>query len=310
MERLHRCTKQKTMPLDPATTAALSSSIDTAGSVIASGTTNKQTRKWNEKMYNLQREHSLQDWEMQNAYNSPEQQMARLKAAGLNPHLVYGNGAQAMSGQQPRSSDTGSYRPETPEISTLPGLMAGYDMQAKQAQTDNIKQMTEVAKADQVNKAIQSWVMLQGMEKTGTEIKTSQFDLSQKERLQDIVVKQAESNLETTNTMRKISLDSNSRAEALQKPTIAKIWQDIQSSKSGIQLNQHQIGKIDWEIQNLGTENELKILDRNLKAAGIQPGDPAWMRIIIQALSTGSQKQSPEIEAIRDSLNKKYIRPR
>lgn len=296
------------MPLDPATAAAISNTIDTAGSVIATSTTNRKTRKWNEKMYNLQRQHALMDWEMQNAYNSPEQQMARLKAAGLNPHLVYGNGATATSGTQPRSSDTGSYRPETPTINTQASLMQGYDMQARQAQTDNIKQMTEVAKADQVNKAIQSWVMLQGMDKTGMDIKTSQFDLEQKNKLQDIVVAQAEANLTGTKTSTQLAINADSRAEALQQPTIRKILQDIQASKSGVQLNQHQINKIDQEITNLKSDNELKQLDKNLKAAGIQPGDPAWMRVIIQALSGkgGAQQQSPEVEAIRDSLRKKF----
>lgn len=35
---------------------------------------------------------SVEMWNMQNLYNSPEAQMARFKAAGLNPHLIYGQG--------------------------------------------------------------------------------------------------------------------------------------------------------------------------------------------------------------------------
>lgn len=35
---------------------------------------------------------NLKMWNMQNAYNDPSAQMARLKAAGLNPNLVYGGG--------------------------------------------------------------------------------------------------------------------------------------------------------------------------------------------------------------------------
>lgn len=34
----------------------------------------------------------LQMWHMQNAYNSPEAQMARFRAGGLNPNLIYGQG--------------------------------------------------------------------------------------------------------------------------------------------------------------------------------------------------------------------------
>ena len=39
----------------------------------------------------------LEMWNQQNQYNSPIEQMQRLKAAGLNPALVYGNGAVGNS---------------------------------------------------------------------------------------------------------------------------------------------------------------------------------------------------------------------
>lgn len=40
-----------------------------------------------------QNDRNLELWNMQNEYNAPKQQMARLKEAGLNPNLVYGNGS-------------------------------------------------------------------------------------------------------------------------------------------------------------------------------------------------------------------------
>ena len=47
----------------------------------------------NEKAY----QRSLNMWNLQNEYNSPTQQMARIRAAGLNPNLVYGNGVTGNS---------------------------------------------------------------------------------------------------------------------------------------------------------------------------------------------------------------------
>lgn len=44
-------------------------------------------------------------WHMQNAYNSPEEQMKRFGAAGLNPHLIYGQGSAG------NSQGTPSYQP-------------------------------------------------------------------------------------------------------------------------------------------------------------------------------------------------------
>jgi hypothetical protein len=53
----------------------LGASILNTGSQVY---TNAKNRKW-----------ALQDWQMQNAYNSPAQQMQRYKEAGLNPNLIY-----------------------------------------------------------------------------------------------------------------------------------------------------------------------------------------------------------------------------
>lgn len=38
---------------------------------------------------------NIQNWEMQNAYNTPEAQMQRYLAAGLNPNLIYGQSNMA-----------------------------------------------------------------------------------------------------------------------------------------------------------------------------------------------------------------------
>lgn len=40
-------------------------------------------------------------WHMQNAYNSPAEQMKRFGAAGLNPHLIYGQGSSGNASSAP-----------------------------------------------------------------------------------------------------------------------------------------------------------------------------------------------------------------
>jgi hypothetical protein len=42
---------------------------------------------------------NIKFWQMQNAYNDPSEQMARLKKAGLNPNLVYGQSVSGATGQ-------------------------------------------------------------------------------------------------------------------------------------------------------------------------------------------------------------------
>lgn len=45
----------------------------------------------NAKMFNKQLDYNTEMWNKTNAYNSPAQQMARLRAAGINPYFAMGN---------------------------------------------------------------------------------------------------------------------------------------------------------------------------------------------------------------------------
>lgn len=72
---------------------------------------NKKQREWQSKENQLSRDHNLmlaelqnkwnkEQWDRENAYNSPSQQMQRFKDAGLNPNLIYGqtNTSAQLSG--------------------------------------------------------------------------------------------------------------------------------------------------------------------------------------------------------------------
>ena len=49
-------------------------------------------RQHEKKMAAMQQQHNIDMWKMKADYNHPKQQMQRLKKAGLNPNLVYGEG--------------------------------------------------------------------------------------------------------------------------------------------------------------------------------------------------------------------------
>ena len=101
--------------MDPATITALAAVATQAGNSLAQSSMNRKTREWNEKQYGKQRTDALADWARTNEYNSPLQQMARLKEAGLSPHLIYGGGANSIS-QPVRSTDTKSWSPQAPQF--------------------------------------------------------------------------------------------------------------------------------------------------------------------------------------------------
>ena len=50
------------------------------------------------QMQNLQHQHNVDLWNMQNAYNTPLAQMQRFQEAGLNPHLIYSKGSPGNAG--------------------------------------------------------------------------------------------------------------------------------------------------------------------------------------------------------------------
>lgn len=80
--------------------AAGSGLFGSIGNVISTAMTNRA----NMKLADHQFAQNVKMWNMQNEYNAPSAQVQRLKDAGLNPNLMYGNGnaATGNSSQMPQ----------------------------------------------------------------------------------------------------------------------------------------------------------------------------------------------------------------
>ena len=77
-------------------------------------------RAWNEKMYEKQKEF----WYEQQDYNSPANQVERLKEAGINPALALGNIQSGQMGSAPAvpsmsAAQAGSFAGATDSILSL-----------------------------------------------------------------------------------------------------------------------------------------------------------------------------------------------
>lgn len=142
-----------------------------AGSVLAGGVANllgsryqtKKTNTANMKLAEYQYSKDLEMWNAQNAYNSPSAQMERYQEAGLNPNLIYGNGASAGN-----ASSAPSYNaPRIDEHYQLPNfsnlgveminLYQGYQM--NKAQIDNVKAQTAATQQRTLNDSIQNAIL-------------------------------------------------------------------------------------------------------------------------------------------------------
>lgn len=114
----------------------------------------------NRQLAEYQNEWNLSQWHRENEYNSPAQQMARLKAAGLNPNLAYN---MATTGNANDSPQAAGYQADYSKWQTSPKAVPA-----------NIVNLGETLKA------------LSGIYKTAQELKA--MDLANKEKEQDIAI--------------------------------------------------------------------------------------------------------------------------
>lgn len=268
---------------DPITIAAIAGGAQLASqgiNAMSQGSMNKKTRQWNEKMYAMQRQHSLQDWTMQNEYNSPDAQMKRLKSAGLNPNMVYDKGVTTLAANV-RSSDAPSWSPQAPQLNlggaVNQGLSAYYDLQMKQAQIDNLKTQNTAIANEAILKAAQTENITQGT-------KMSKFDLGLKSELRQVSLEAATENLRKLSTDIDISLRQDERAAASTAMNLTQAVENILSVREQRAKTIVEKEHIREQIQNLRKDGELKQLDINLKRMGVQPGDNILLRAAGQAI--------------------------
>lgn len=115
--------------------------VNTATSGLLAAQQNKKQRQHERDMYAQAQKDNLANWHLQNDYNSPAQMMARLKAAGMNPNLAYGE-FSAGRAEQPnytpqQVSDQSQNLSRAMDFSQMGNVMSNiYDLRIKKGQAD------------------------------------------------------------------------------------------------------------------------------------------------------------------------------
>lgn len=126
-----------------------SNSVNQAAGVIAQNNLNYNTRLWNEKMINQQRDWAISDRDYANAYNSPLSVMDRLKKAGINPMYGVTNGNVITASSPTRDvSGVGAWHPQVPEMPQSKDMTSYIGLQMMQAQLENTKAQNANINAD------------------------------------------------------------------------------------------------------------------------------------------------------------------
>lgn len=267
------------MPLPAAAIPALISAGTSVVNAISQGATNKKTREWNEAMYQKQRTDALADWARTNEYNSPLQQMARFKEAGLSPHLIYGGGANSIS-QPVRSTDTKSWSPNAPQIDGGQIVSQYFGVQQQQNALEIQKQQIAGLKLDNTYKeqTLPDRSLQPSLSNQRVKEQTNKFieDIKMSKLSQDMYApkyKLLEEQIESTIASRQyqMMMGNNVQAETALKGFMA---QQIQAITLG-QLSKNNITAIEakWKQQ----------IDDYVGAAG--PLSSSLLKILVTALT-------------------------
>ncbi|WNK13695.1 MAG: DNA pilot protein [Microvirus sp.] len=301
------------MPDSGANTGSL---IGAAGAVagaginaVSVGKANKRSIEYAREAYAKQRADSIEFWNMQNAYNDPSAQMARFKAAGLNPNLIYGQGNSGNAA----APDVPQFRP--PEVRPHEfgsGLQAGalsymnsvYDLRIKAAQAKNLEAQNAVIIQDAVLRAAQIGSVQQATRR-------SVFDLDFESELRPVSADARKEQLRQLVTGIQIAQDSNARAAVQQATSIQEAGERIKTMQLGRQYTIQDMQRIKATVTNLQKDGTLKDLDINLRKLGIQPGSPLWStvagqvfsRILDDPMGSGVDAAKQIIESIKGAVS-------
>lgn len=145
--------------------------LSTAANIYATTANNKKQRKYQDEVYSKTRKDNLSDWDAQNFYNSPAEQMSRFKDAGLNPNLIYGQGNSGSSGGSIEGGTITSdnFQP-TPTISNP--VQGFFNTQQSRIQNRATEAQIHLLKSQEL--------------KVSSDTDTSEYNLGQKKALQEI----------------------------------------------------------------------------------------------------------------------------
>lgn len=227
--------------------------VGAAGAVGASAGSNIGNRR---AMYRAQR-FNQDNWNLQNEYNHPSQQMQRLREAGLNPNLIYGTSAQGSTGQADKIA---AVKPSNVSFENpINSIGAFANLKSTRATTDNVQAKTTNTFQD---------TALKGMQTLHEATKGSQakFSLGKESALFKTSLQAAEWGVkqQEANFIGKF-LDNTLKNKTLQ-PQIMDVVYRVKNAEQ--------------VLKGQKLTNQLKQYEIELNKLGITKNDPLYARII------------------------------
>lgn len=245
--------------------------LSAGGGMAAQNKTNKMNMRIAKYSYKKDREM----WELNNAYNDPKAQMARLEAAGLNPNLVYGNGTVAGNS----SSSIPKYQAphvqyQAPDIG---GVVQAYQStRIQEAQLDNLKAQEENTRARTITEASNAALKAIGVTRAKENVRHESVMHPHQESVAKTKVTQSEADLQST--WNKLLL--------MQQDLILKNLEEDARKKK--------LTGIDLQNEKLSADIMFKKYENELRSAGVNSSDHPIMRMLIRAIKSGNMQFNSE----------------
>lgn len=115
------------------------SAIGAIGNFFTGGVSARKQYQYQSKLMDKQNQQQIDFWKMNNEYNTPLAQRARLEQAGLNPDLMYGGSGNMPQSQMPTAASPGS-APNVDYGSFSDNLRFAMQAQVMDAQVSKIEQ--------------------------------------------------------------------------------------------------------------------------------------------------------------------------
>lgn len=197
---------------------------------------------------------AIKFWHMQNKYNHPSAQMARLREAGLNPNLIYGG----STGQAAGLADQPDAPPPVTFDNPIRELTKFQEVKRVQAQTNNLEAQNTVLSQD---------AALKGVQASNIAVKTAKdsFDLELAQELRDTSLEAAKMALRHKEQLTIGAQLDNDFKDATIKDRIKDVFYRAQMANSA--------------LKGQDLLNALRQLEVDLKRIGIERNDPWYFRI-------------------------------
>lgn len=254
---------------------------------LSQGSQNRRSERFALNMYERQKADQWFAWHAQNEYNSPQAQMKRFQEAGLNPHLIYGQGNSGNASPLP-TPDVQSPQYRSPEwgggmqSAGLAFMNALYDLDIKQAQVDNYRLQNTVLQEEALLKRITT--------------DRKRFDFQFESDLAPVSAEARREMLRQVRVGTDLSISRDAREAASNSSYLQEAAERMANMRIQRAHTKEQIGEIRERVTQMKKDGTLKDLDIELKRMGINPNDPTWMRFtgrVLENLFGGNSPSKP-----------------